>query len=136
MQSSSNSERISPDITCLSYSTSRSSSVASVPSTSSAITSASTSGPNANTISEVPPGLYEFIIGTNGEVKILCKICQYMSNKKSNFKRHFTNMHFVHNEDSSKVLECCGIRYAVFTQFSIFSCCICCVCIFHLKYAS
>lgn len=68
----------------------------------------------SNTIAEVPPGFYEFVIGDNGEVKILCKICMYVSNKKSNFKRHFTNMHFVHDDDGTRVLECCGTRYDSF----------------------
>jgi len=64
-----------------------------------------------NTISEVPPGFYDFVLGENGEVKILCKVCHYTSNKKSNFKRHFTNMHSIHHEDDcSRSLECCGIR--------------------------
>ncbi|ODN01894.1 WD repeat-containing protein 73 [Orchesella cincta] len=65
-----------------------------------------------NTISEIPPGFYEFVFGDNGEIKILCKICGYTSNKKSNFKRHFTNMHSIHHDDDcSRSLECCGIRF-------------------------
>ncbi|CAL8114110.1 unnamed protein product [Orchesella dallaii] len=65
-----------------------------------------------NNISEIPPGFYEFVFGDNGEVKILCKICGYTSNKKSNFKRHFTNMHSIHHDDDcSRSLECCGIRF-------------------------
>lgn len=108
--------RISPDITSLSFSTNFSSSLNPV------VNPVNNSGANGNnnglnSISEVPPGLYEFIVGSNGEVKILCKICQYMSNKKSNFKRHFTNMHFVHSEDASKMLECCGIRYVHHLNF-------------------